>query len=300
MRLSPPYGLIREALWKGRVIPFLGAGASSGGRTTETIWRKGQTAYLPTANELASYLAEKMEFPKEEDPALTKVAQYYDVVGGRAALNEELHNIFNCDYPLTPLHSFLADVPAPLLIVTTNYDDCLERAFRAKGRAYDLVIHTTDASYREQLLVWEHAKTEPRYANPKNLDLSLDTLTVIYKMHGAVDRHGSERDQYVITEDDYIDFLTRMTRKRAIPSIFAEPFLTRHFLFLGYGLRDWNLRVLLNRIEKDMRWPKDIKSWAIQYDPSPLEQRFWQERRVEVFNEKLDDFVDQISSRHDA
>ena len=110
-------------------------------------------------------------------------------------------------------------------------------------------------------------------------------------MHGAVDRREPSRDQYVITEDDYIDFLARMTKNKAIPAIFAEAFQTRHFLFLGYGLNDWNLRVVLNRIERDLRRPKGIKSWAIQYKPKPIEARFWQERGVEVYDQLLDEFV---------
>lgn len=297
MQLQPPYPLIRDAIAKGRVIPFLGSGASLGGRGVDAKWQQGQAAYLPTASELARHLAEKTGFPTDEEPDLTKVAQYYDVVGGRYALNEELHSIFNCDYPLTSLHTYLADVPAQLLIVTTNYDDCIERAFSSKGRSFDLVIHTTDTSIGDKLLWWEHGKDEPREISPNKLDIDLGATTVIYKMHGAVDRRGPSRDQYVITEDDYIDFLARMTKNKAIPAIFAEPFQTGHFLFLGYGLRDWNLRVVLNRIEKDLRRPKGIKSWAIQYNPSPLEQRFWQERGVEVFNKTLDDFVSEIAPR---
>jgi hypothetical protein len=114
-------------------------------------------------------------------------------------------------------------------------------------------------------------------------------------MHGAVDRQDPGRDQYVITEDDYIDFLARMTKNKAIPSIFAEPFQTRHFLFLGYGLRDWNLRVVLNRIEKDMRRPSGTTSWAIQNGPSPLEKRFWQEHKVEVYDVMIEDFVKELA-----
>ena len=88
-----------------------------------------------------------------------------------------------------------------------------------------------------------------------------------------------------------------MTRNKAIPSIFAELFQTRPFLFLGYGLYDWNLRVVLNRIEKDLRWPKGIKSWAIQDKPRPLEQRFWQERGVDVYNMTIEAFVQELKSR---
>ena len=134
-------------------------------------------------------------------------------------------------------------------------------------------------------------------AHVNKLDIDLGRVTVIYKMHGAVDRREPKRDQYVITEDDYIDFLTRMTKKKVIPAIFAELFQTRHFLFLGYSLRDWNLRVVLNRIQKDLRWPKAIKSWAVQHKPSLLEQRFWQERGVEVYDMNIEEFVNQLASR---
>ncbi len=72
-------------------------------------------------------------------------------------------------------------------------------------------------------------------------------------------------------------------------------------MFLGYGLYDWNLRVVLNRIEKDLRpagiGAKGIKSWAIQYKPKPLERRFWQERGVEVYDMTIEEFVQELTSR---
>lgn len=302
--LIPPYPFILGKLKNSKVIPFLGAGASLGGRQPGATWTSGAGNFLPTAGELAGHLADTTQFPAGETQDLTKVAQYYSVVGGREALNEELHNIFNCDYQPGPLHTFLADVPAPLLIVTTNYDDLIERALDQRNsqlgnaaRPYDVVIHTTEVTSGDRLLWWPYGATEPREVNPNKLDLELEERTVIYKMHGAVDRREPSRDQYVITEDDYIDFLARMTKNKAIPAIFAEAFQTRHFLFLGYGLNDWNLRVVLNRIERDLRRPKGIKSWAIQYKPKPIEARFWQERGVEVYDQLLDEFVKRITSR---
>jgi hypothetical protein len=296
-QLAPPYRSIRDGLLDGRVIPFLGSGASLGGREPDATWVKGLANYLPTAAELAGYLVQMTEFPDDEPPDLTKVAQYYDVVVGRDKLHMELRSIFNRDYPLTSLHTFLADVAAPLLIVTTNYDDLIERAFDAKDHEYDLVIHTTHSTVGDQLLWWEHGNPEPRRVNSNKLDIDLQAVTVIYKMHGAVDRLQAIRDQYVITEDDYIDFLARMTKNKAIPAIFAEPFQTRAFLFMGYGLYDWNLRVVLNRIEKDLRRRKGIKSWAIQSKPKPLERRFWQERGVEVYDMTIGEFVQELMSR---
>ncbi len=295
-QLTPPYRLIREKLLQGQVIPFLGSGASLGGRQTSAVWDGPPAAYLPTAPELACYLARKIEFPKDEPRDLAKVAQYYSVAGGPDTLHQELHDIFARDYPLTSLHLYLADVAVPLLIVTTNYDDLIERALSSKGRAYDLVVHTTDPTKGDFILWWPYGESEPEDVIPNSLVVDPRVRTVIYKMHGAVDRVDRARDQYVITEDDYIDFLARMTRNTAVPAVFADAFQTRHFLFLGYGLRDWNLRVVLNRVEKDLRRRRGIRSWAIQYKPSALEQRFWQERGVEVYDIAIEEFVNKVTS----
>ncbi|MCI0697166.1 SIR2 family protein [candidate division KSB1 bacterium] len=293
--LVPPFFYIRDKLRQGHVIPFLGSGASLGKRTPpDTKWEKEQTDFLPKSNELADHLAKQTSFPPEEPTDLAKVAQYYNLVIGRKPLHDELHSIFRRDYPYTALHTYLAEVPVPLLIVTTNYDDLIERAFDAKGRAYDVVIHTTNRSLGERIFWRRYGEANPQEILPNKLNIDLQLVTVIYKMHGTVDRVEPMRDQYVITEDDYIDFLVRMTRNKAFPSIFAEPFQNRHILFLGYGLRDWNLRVVLSRIEKDLYRPKDITSWAIQDKPSPLEKEFWDKRDVKVYDMKIEEFVEKL------
>jgi hypothetical protein len=292
--LEPPYPTILNRLRQGHVIPFLGSGASLGGRAPGAQWREGITGFLPTASELASYLARMTQFPPGEAIELATVAQYYDVVNGRDVLDEVLREIFNNSYSLTSLHAFLARIPVPLLIVTTNYDDCIERAFDAEGKPYDLVTHTTDVAMGDQLLWYQHGNPEPHEVIPNKFVIDLATRPVIYKMHGSVDRRGSMRDQFLITEDDYVEFLSRMTKNSAIPSIFAEPFQRRHFLFLGYSLRDWNLRVVLNRIEKDLRRRRGIKSWAIRWNVTPLERCFWKERGVSAYNMTIEDFVSQL------
>lgn len=293
-KLVPPYPLISDALRQGLVIPFLGSGASLSENKSNTPQDKRKRTNLPSAAALTRYLAQKTQFPPNEPRDLAKVAQYYNVVAGRKRLREELHRIFNRDCSVTSLHTFLAEVPKKLLIVTTNYDDLIENAFRSQGRAYDVVVHASESTLGEQVLWWPYEKSKPINSKPNKLYIDFQKVTVIYKMHGAVDRYLPERDQYVITEDDYIDFLARMIKKTAIPAIFAEPFQTRHFLFLGYSLRDWNLRVVLNHIEKTLRRSKEIKSWAIQNNPSSLERRFWQDRGVEVYDMKIEEFVKKL------
>ena len=68
-----------------------------------------------------------------------------------------------------------------------------------------------------------------------------------------------------------------------------------HFLFLGYGLRDWNLRVILHRISGEQSL--NYKSWAIQLRPSDLDRRAWSRRDVEILDLNLERYVRGLRGR---
>lgn len=298
--LPPPYPEIYEKLMTGKLIPFLGAGAPLYDRNPQhTPWFQRQQgkeviSYLPTAGELADYLAMRTHLPAGERAELTKMAQYYEAVLGPEPLRERLRDIFSYAQTPTPLHHFLAEAAAPLLIVTTNYDDLMERAYKQRGKPYDVVVHMTD---QEKVLWWDHNKEEPQEVLPDDLLIDLDQVSVVYKMHGAIDRRKDRIGHYVITEDDYVEFLTRMTRRSVIPPIFAEPFQSRPFLFLGYGLYDWNLRVILNRIQEFRGHPK-FRSWAIETLSKPVERKLWEARGVNVYDGlTLDQFLAELKKQ---
>ena len=80
---EPPYALIRDGLRDGKVIPFLGAGASMFHRTEESTWASPEDDFLPSASELASYLDDRSGFPSAEAAELARVAQYFDGIAGR-------------------------------------------------------------------------------------------------------------------------------------------------------------------------------------------------------------------------
>lgn len=301
--LPPPYPEIYDKLMAGKLIPFLGAGAPLYARNPkQTPWFhrqqgkeiKEMISYLPTAGELADYLADQTNLPDSEKGELTKMAQYFEASVGRPPLRERLREIFSYEQPPTPLHEFLADVPTPLLTITTNYDDLMERAYRQRGKPCDVVAHVTD---QEKVLWWPYGKAEPREILADELLINLGEVSVVYKIHGAIDRRKNQIGHYVITEDDYVEFLTRMTRRSVIPTIFAEPFQKRPFLFLGYGLYDWNLRVILNRIQEFRGHPK-FRSWAIETLSKPVERKLWDDRGVNVYDGlTLDQFLAELKKQ---
>jgi len=299
-----PAPFIRKRIESGKVVAFLGAGASLGARNPAAqVWNSADADLLPTATELSEYLAKPIRFPAHEnDKELTKVAKYFELMTSRADLEEELRGVFARPARHSAIHEYLANNPAPLLIITTNYDNLIEQALAARGREFDVVVHLTSITLKRvsnfavaDSLLWRPHNEAPRFATDDDLArIDLSKRFVVYKMHGSVDRDKPDHDSYVITEDDYVDFLTRMTSQSAsaIPSIVAQHIAQRALLFLGYGLRDWNLRVLLTQIDRLNR--RDKTSWAVQVNPSELEMELWKKRSVQIFDMRLDEFVEEM------
>ena len=57
------------------------------------------------------------------------------IVSGLAPLYQELHGIFARDCQPWKLHTLLASIEAPLIVVTTNYDDLVEQAAVPRSQA---------------------------------------------------------------------------------------------------------------------------------------------------------------------
>jgi hypothetical protein len=303
---EPPFGDIVLSLREGRVIPFLGAGASLGPRKSAEAWSP-KSDDLPTGRDLAEYLASMSNFPgttPEDRGDLARVASYSADISGRPTLRRHLRRVLNRPFDSRRIHAYLAQIPAHLLCVVTNYDTLLEQAFRAAGKKFDVVIYPADRRDNlNSLLYIEGGVGPPKYAEANTLDLDLDDRSVIYKMHGTIWPEDETLDNFVITEEDYVEFLSRMTTNAssAVPAQFYQYSRSRSFLFLGYSLRDWNLRVVLKNLRRQLMsengalLDEDLApSWAIQRDPSSIDERLWRRRRVEIFNMDLERFVDQL------
>jgi hypothetical protein len=291
--------VVARRLAEGRVIPFLGAGAGLCGRPADANWREG--SYLPSGSELAAHLAESYAYPDSEQE-LVRVSQYVELTAGDAVLFEELHSIFAGAYAPNKLHTLLAELPGLLrergcqtcgqVVITTNYDDALERAFERAGEPVDVVCYVEAADEPGTFVHVRSGGDRVPITRHEYRDFDVDSRSLILKIHGAVDRTDASRDSYVITEDDYIEYLAVEDISRLIPAYLMARMRTSHFLFLGYGLKDWNFRVILHKI-----WSQQVRhfaSWAIQLGSGEIERRLWDRHGVELLDASLEDWVDAM------
>jgi DNA-binding SARP family transcriptional activator len=274
---------VLEAIFAGRLVAVLGA----------------------EIGDLTTRLAQRFDCI-ENGYGLPRVAQYVSVMKGSGPLYDELHALLDADAAPTPIHRVFAALPSLLrerglphqLLVTTSYDLALEAAFLEAGEEFDVVSYIAAGAQRGKFC---HLRPDGtgrviELPNTYATELSLERRTVILKLHGQVDR-GPEREweSFVVTEDDYIDYLARSDVAAAVPVGLAAKLRRSHFLFLGYTMADWNLRIVLNRLWSDH--PLSYRSWAVQPGAKPLEREFWRRRDVEVQELPLERYVDLLAAR---
>jgi SIR2-like domain len=295
---------IATRLRDGKVVPFLGAGANACGRPPlppGTRWQPGE--YLPTGQELADWLAQNEPYPPGEARDLVRVAQYLDLsYQGEGTLFEKLRDLFEPLYEPNALHELLVELaatPGPdgeptlcPLIVTTNYDDVLERAFGDKV-PYTVVYYAAEREKRGRFVELQPDGTPmPARRQGGGRGPTSNGATVILKIHGAFNRRDERSDSYVITEDHYIDYLSGANVAKLLPDYVFARMVSSHILFVGYGMRDWNLRVVLHHIWSEQS--RRYGSWAIQYDPPDLDVKFWQRHGVQIENVRLERWVEAM------
>lgn len=216
---------IQEAQQKGKLIIFVGAGVS-------------QNSNLPSWNDLVNQLAqdlgiEKKIIPEELEETLTeeqieilkkykihyntdeclKIPQYYFNEFGEKEYNNKLHNIFSNKLEPNPINYLIVELD-PKHIITTNYDDLLEKTAESIAKTpYSKVSCDKDLAVA-----------------PNN--------NLIIKMHG-------ELDKIVLKERDYDTYSNNF---KLIETFVKGLIATNTILFVGFSAEDANVRKLFQWI----------------------------------------------------
>ena len=284
-----------RALLGGRLVTVVGAGVNI------TLERGG----LPGPTEVVSHLVKSFDCPPEYAHDLAHVAEYVTLTNGVGPLYDELHALYAQDVAPRPVDRALARIAGLLrahgephqLIVTTNFDDCLERAFSDAGEECDVVRYVALGRNRGKFLHLgvDGAATVVEVPNAYS-QLSLESRTVILKIHGGIDMQSERQwESFVVSEDDHIDHLAQAEISVTLPVAVAARLRRSHLLFLGYPLEDWSVRVFMHRV-----WGRErvgYRSWAIGQALTAYEQQLWHERGIESLGVPLDDYLANLGAR---
>jgi hypothetical protein len=230
-------------------------------------------------------------------PGLALIASWFaHVQSTRPALERKLREAFEIMCEPGILHNKLAAIENIQLYVTTNYDDLLERSLDLR-HPHVLV----DRLEKGLAISTSNGTLEPIARTGLDLDQRLtnsDTgepsAPIVFKMHGSIDRKNRKNDSYLITEEDYVDYLGR-DQGNYIPPYINRLMQGKNFLFLGYSLEDWNVRVILRKLLTPVK-PGDVRCWAIVRGRSDTEQRVWQSNSLNIYPMDLLKFSERLGA----
>jgi hypothetical protein len=321
------YESIKESLIRGELVFFLGAGASLAHALGSQPFQPGSR--LPSSSDLAQYLAQKCEFiggriegicqePREPGqkelhhcaliPAVTsrdlpKIAQYLVTrKKDEKFLYAYIRDVFlgQSEQP-NAIHTLIANLVAagkipPPIVFTTNYDLLLEKIYDTTKIKFHVLSYIAASGDRNAGKFRHRAPNgSESVIRARNQLIPFKGVPVIVKMHGTIHETKSEADSYVITEEDYIRYLSQTSILNQLPPDIVSHIRDSRILFVGYSLSDWNLRVILSRLWEDQRLK--TRSWAVrrlsQYE-TQFEQDFWEDKNVGTLNRDIDEVVSEL------
>lgn len=176
----------------------------------------GIGAGLPSWSDLLKLLASDVDMSEVDREQLDKL----DVRDAAGVLGRRLPHGALADAVVAHVqteqvalvHQLLASLPVQEA-VTTNYDRCFEKAWKAAGK-------------RPRVLPAEPAA---------------ESRCWLLKLHGSVD----DPERIVLSRDDYLRFEGEGV---ALAGIVQAMLLTRHMLFVGYSLSDDNFHRLMHQV----------------------------------------------------
>lgn len=304
----------RIADHSGSLVVFLGAGANAEDRGEP--WRAG-SGMLPDDRDLARYLASCVGMTAaspyladDASPHLAEIAQYAWARYCERDLFDWVTEALRVDSGPGRVYKYLAQLPKLLgnryqLIVTPNYDAALVQAFRDAGEEFDVAVYLAPGSQQDGRLVPDGKFVHVPWAgSAQSIDKPNDyrdfpivagdcrlSRTVIVWINGAVDGLLDLKceDNYVITEDHYINYLSG-SAEEVVPIQILMKLRKSNYLFLGYTIADWRLRVFLKRIWKGPGLGR-AQYWAVEREPDAFEEDLWRQINVRLYRSSLTGYL---------
>lgn len=225
---------------------------------------------------------------------LAAVAQQFEDANGVSLRSEAFKFYTTSSHRPSILHRRLARLPFNL-VITTSHDALLAEAMRSPGE--DSSIQKKEPN------VYRYHFRGDRRENPEfPLSMSPDT-PIIYHLFGD----AGEPASLVLSENDLLDFLVAVVSGRpSLPNCLRRALRQtgQNFLFVGFGIRHWYLRVLLKVLVRTLELHRSGTSFALEplqslsdVDRNQTVLFYQRGTRVEVLDVDVDKFLDELGGR---
>ena len=195
----------------GKLSVFVGAGVSA-------------LSGFPSWSSLIKNMANEIDYTYKIDSEgnaifsseeLLKIPQVYYIMKGETDYENKIKENFSDTYSTNEVYDLILSLQ-PNHILTTNYDNLIEKTAAKFGRNFSVL-------------------------NSNDVVSKAETTNYIVKVHGDF------TSKFVLKEQDYLNYEQDFI---LIDNIVKNIFATNLVIFIGYGLNDYNIKLILNWVRQ--------------------------------------------------
>ncbi|MGL2999629.1 SIR2 family NAD-dependent protein deacylase [Flavobacterium sp. RSSB_23] len=229
----------------------------------------GMSVYAgyPSGAKLAEILHSGLTEELKKDIALNydlpKLAEeIYNVKGGnKNYLFSTLKKQFQKEPISKDTHQILAKIPHFKNIITTNYDRLIE----STNNNIEVIRKSTDYSI---------ADTKKQ---------------LLFKIHSDL----SDTENIILTTSDYNNYFSKSKEHSVFWNAVKDRLASNHILFIGYGLEDSNINVLLDKIIDELG-DKRKEIFFVSPSINPAKLKYFQRIGIEYIESKGEILINEI------
>ena len=268
---------IKKELRNQTTVPYLGLGIFKGVTTKsgETMPYDSDSMILRMNNNRP--MSQRLMFE------YSRAAMHLEERRGVLYLTQLINSIYEQDFEPMPLQKMIVDM-LPRYIVDTNRDSKIQELLAYEPHCLILGKSRIMAD-KNRYETYEYDVENKKYFLVED-DVLDDAKKIIFKPMGST----LPEPTFVISDADYVDWLTEAMGGFALPPVLKTYRKTKKYLFLGTSFDRDTDRMVANELTMDLEGGYVITDKEL----GKKEKKFVQKHNLQVIDMSLEDFIKEF------
>jgi hypothetical protein len=265
---------IKKELRNQTTVPYFGLGVFEATKTKEGEQMPYDSDSMILMMNNGRAMSDRLMFE------YSRAAMHLEQRRGVDYIQQMMNWIYTKEFDPTPLQKVIIDMQ-PRFIIDTNRDSKIQELLAYEP--HTVIIGKSrilDNDYRYEIFEWD--MEDKKYFQVEEAALD-DAKKILFKPMGT----PLPEPSFVISDADYVDWLTEAMGGYAVPSVIKTYRKTKKYLFLGTAFDRDTDRMVANELTIDLEGGYFIKEGTL----SKREQKFLDKHNIEHLDMSLEDFT---------
>lgn len=268
---------IKKELRNQTTVPYFGLGIFENTKTKEGEQMPYDSDSMILMMNNGRAMSDRLMFE------YSRAAMHLEQRRGVDYINQLMNHIYTKDFDPTALHKTILNMQ-PRYIIDTNRDSKLQELLSFEP--HTLLIgkaRILDNDYRYEIFEWDLENKKYFQVEEAALD---DAKKILFKPMGSTLPEPS----FVISDADYVDWLTEAMGGYAVPSVLKTYRKTKKYLFLGTSFDRDTDRMVAHELTHDLEGGYVINDKPL----SKKEKKFIERHNLELIEMSLEAFTKEF------